>query len=345
MSVMVQRNEELNKASVATWLAARAISKAAKLTDHRAKLVLQALLEPPEALSRQPFILPTGCMRRNAAYYEFAPWGEEIAYLPDCLWNEDARGNTALQAVLYANGSPRRRLDALYLLVTLYARMDYEWLAVPPDRFACQQALSSGTCELNNLEFALGLRAEVGDYGLWLVKIDWTDWKIADCAELFADSSATQRMLSAANLLLEQCLICRVLVADVGEFCYPLWVSHGWAAQLLQEQGIHTDLADQCRYAAEKLRDRGARAIPAQLARNPEATIGLFYCLSADRPEVCVTLMPRLHAPTRQNESAMRTMADNTARIARLLDLPGKAYDEDTLDLVNAADGDDCWGL
>jgi hypothetical protein len=316
---------------------ARAIREAdGKLSDHRSKQVLQALLKPPAALAEQPFILPTGCMRRNAAYYEFTAWGEELAYLPDTLWNKDARGDTALRAVLRANASPQRRLDALYLLVTLYARVDYDWLGVPPDRLIYQQALSAGTYELLHSDYSLGPRAEVGDYRLWLVRIDSTDdWEIAAdvCVELFGDPSASQRLLAAKELLLDLSLVCKVLVVNSAEFCYPIWVSLEREAQSLWDQGIRTDLAERCQHRAAELRDPAARAIPGELAYNPGTKTGLFYCLSADEPEAYLLLMPRLHAPTPQNQSAMQAMADNTARIEALLALPGRACDENDLTL------------
>lgn len=291
-----------------TAAGARAISKATKVSSERAKKVLRNLLTPPESLSAQPFIVATEAKQALAPVYKFTPWEGPIAYLPAALW--DGEGGGALTKVLDAPAPTSVRLTAMCLLVELYARMDYDWLAVPPDRFM-HQRLRVRACAP---AFRKG-------YTFWLAEASNT-WEIAPgiCKELTGYEAPSPLLLAAFGLLLNLGLICRVMVVDTKEFRYPLYVHYRAAAASLNERGILTDLTRRFLRAAVRDGDITAREVNAAAGKKPGT--GLYHCLSQSTPTVYVLLAPCLHAPTPMNLSGMEEVAERTSRMNDLLLLP-----------------------
>jgi hypothetical protein len=265
-------------------------------------------------------IEPTGRMVKNAAQYKLLPWEGEDAYLPGLMVKRHENFGSALMRICSDEATGDIRRDALYLLLHLYAIVDYGGcMGAPRTRFPYQVWDRDGDRDLADL----GHCGREGQLDIWLVAPpEGGGWYMPHglTAALFGvDTPANdQRVWRALWCLLRCGAACKVAVVSNERDSYPLWVFSAGYRESLAELGIHGDLADAIhRLAGDAGFDADNRLfIEATSSEMDEQGTGLFFCVGRD-PVVHTLIVPRLHAPTPQNLDALTEVARVTSDLAK----------------------------
>jgi len=305
------------------------LAKATGMTSYRGGQVLDLLRSLRYGEKGELFVIePTGEKGRTKGgwvtdQYRFGQWPGRPAYIPSLLIG------TALQRFFDgALGDPELRRDALFVLLHVYAHIDYAgFIGAPIDRMPYQVWDIEGT--RHSREFDLGKAEAVGGTEVWLISPPendmWTCQSEAAGNLIGHGEEATRRMWAALRFLLDNHLLSKVAVVEHDSGRYPLWF-FGQAARDSYHARFHieTDLAAKVANMACRTGIDPDNLVMRKAIEEGGGT-SLYYCLRVGtrRPlKVYTIICPVLYAPTPNNLSDLghvsQTCVEIVARIGSL---------------------------
>lgn len=319
-----------------TAAGAQAIRKSLGVTDYQSKRLLRDLLSLRYGSAGESGLVVPAVdwnaaqgtsfpeRKANAQTYILPGWQGEHAFLPSLLMDQYVEGISPISRLCKTDAEPLYQRDALLVLLSLYAAVDYgRLLGADPQDFAYREWAYDGIVETASNAFELGYLGQHASLHFWLVREDdersFGSHGVAD--RIFGSSregSTWDRFWPAFRLLEDAGLLCRVSIVSDGRDTYPLWVFSPSYRQALEAHGINGGLAaDIHRVAAARYLDPDKQLIAEAVNEDLGSDgTGLFICAtqSNKQPLVRTIYTPRLYAPTAINLDGLQDMANRTSR-------------------------------
>ena len=304
-----------------TAAGAKSIRASLGVSHHRSKILMTRMLTLCDpATGEASLLVPTGQKKINAEERRILAWPGDDIYLPALLLESDGEGSNLLQRLHQLRIPAKRRADALLVLLHAYAVVDVgNWFACPPDRFVHHLFQHEGYYEPAGLD--VGCAGTEGQHTFWLVADLGEAGRCGTGAwmeDLFQTSAAVAaaRFEQAFSVLNTLQVLVPVIVVEDGTERYLLWVcSPAMRQRLTDGHGIVTDLARLFQNEAARLGyDSSGSVIQYAVEDCAGAGSGLYFCLGTS-PVVRKLYLPRLLAPTPDNQDGLQDMRDVTQRI------------------------------
>lgn len=302
-----------------TAAGAKSIRASLGISSHRSRILMARLLTLCDPATGEASLLaPTGGKKINAEERRILPWPGDYSYLPALLLQPDGEGGNLLQRLHCMRIPARRRVDALLVLLHVYAVVDVgNWFACPPDRFVHHLFQHEGFYEPAGLD--VGCAGMEGQHTFWLVA---DTGETGGCGvgawveDLFQATAAVARFEQAFSVLNALQVMVPVIVVEDGPERYLLWICSPAMRQRLSEgHGIVTDLARLFQNEAARLGYDACGSVIQYAVEDCNGTgSGLYFCLGTS-PVVRKLYLPRLLAPTPRNQDGLQDVRDVTQRI------------------------------